>query len=63
MQFIALEAGVHTVDMLTLTDVETGSKVNLRSVMNVVVYDIAGDNVTTPSGISGDMRRTLSVGA
>ncbi|KDQ11579.1 hypothetical protein BOTBODRAFT_114209, partial [Botryobasidium botryosum FD-172 SS1] len=35
MQFIALEAGVHSVDMLTLTDVETRAKVNLRLVYSV----------------------------
>lgn len=30
MSFLALTPGVHSIDMLTLTDVETGYAVNLR---------------------------------
>ena len=32
MDFLALMPGVHSVDVLTLTDVETGYAVNLRFV-------------------------------
>ena len=30
MDFLAISPGVHSVDVLTLTDVETGYAVNLR---------------------------------
>jgi hypothetical protein len=43
MQFIAMPPGVHPVDTLTLTDVETGYSVNLRSIMDIVVHDRADD--------------------
>ena len=33
MDFLALTPGVHSVDTLTLTDVETGHAVNLRCVV------------------------------
>ncbi|KAI0309582.1 TRAPP trafficking subunit Trs65-domain-containing protein [Amylostereum chailletii] len=40
MEFLALTAGVHSIDTLTLTDVETGYVMNLRSVMDVVVHEV-----------------------
>jgi len=39
MDFLAVSPGVHSVDLLTLTDVETAYAVNLRSVMDVVVHE------------------------
>ncbi|KAH7888903.1 TRAPP trafficking subunit Trs65-domain-containing protein [Phlebopus sp. FC_14] len=39
MDFIALLPGVHSVDVLTLTDIETGYSVNLRSVTDIVVHE------------------------
>ncbi|KAG6907317.1 hypothetical protein DXG01_009436 [Tephrocybe rancida] len=39
MEFLAVTPGVHTIEALTLTDVETGFSMNLRSVMDVVVHD------------------------
>ncbi|EIN11169.1 hypothetical protein PUNSTDRAFT_141620 [Punctularia strigosozonata HHB-11173 SS5] len=39
MDFMALTPGVHCVDALTLTDVETGYTVNMRSVLDVVVHE------------------------
>ncbi|KAF9792921.1 TRAPP trafficking subunit Trs65-domain-containing protein [Thelephora terrestris] len=39
MDFLALMPGVHSVDTLTLTDVETGHSVNLRSVVDIVVHE------------------------
>lgn len=39
MDFMAVSAGVHCIDNLTLTDVETGAKVNLRTVLDVVVHE------------------------
>jgi len=39
MDFLAISPGVHAVDILTLTDVETGYAVNLRSVMDIVVHE------------------------
>ncbi|KAH0828021.1 TRAPP trafficking subunit Trs65-domain-containing protein [Lanmaoa asiatica] len=39
MDFLAISPGVHSVDILTLTDVETGYSVNLRSVMDIVVHE------------------------
>ncbi|KAF9650873.1 hypothetical protein BDM02DRAFT_3092274 [Thelephora ganbajun] len=39
MDFLALTPGVHSVDILTLTDVETGYAVNLRSVVDIVVHE------------------------
>ncbi|KAG9081276.1 hypothetical protein FS749_007788 [Ceratobasidium sp. UAMH 11750] len=38
MRFLAVQAGVYTVDTLTLTDTETGFATNLKDVMNVVVH-------------------------
>ncbi|TFK73162.1 hypothetical protein BDN72DRAFT_814997 [Pluteus cervinus] len=39
MQFLAISPGVHAVETLTLTDIESGYSTNLRSVMDVVVHD------------------------
>ncbi|KAH7928893.1 hypothetical protein BV22DRAFT_162664 [Leucogyrophana mollusca] len=39
MDFLAVAPGLHSVDLLTLTDIETGFSVNLRSVMDVVVHE------------------------
>ncbi|KAM6501156.1 TRAPP trafficking subunit Trs65 domain containing protein [Amanita muscaria] len=39
MQFFAVTPGVHSIDALTLTDIETGYSMNLRSVMDVVVHE------------------------
>lgn len=39
MEFLALTPGVHSIDALTLTDIESGLSMNLRSVMDVVVHD------------------------
>ncbi|KAG5653181.1 hypothetical protein H0H81_001898 [Sphagnurus paluster] len=39
MEFLAITPGVHPIDALTLTDVESGFSVNLRSVMDIVVHD------------------------
>ncbi|RDB17387.1 hypothetical protein Hypma_001684 [Hypsizygus marmoreus] len=39
MEFLAMTPGVHSIDTLTLTDVESGFSMNLRSVMDVVVHD------------------------
>ncbi|KAF5384434.1 hypothetical protein D9615_003460 [Tricholomella constricta] len=39
MEFLAVTPGVHSIDALTLTDVESGFSMNLRSVMDVVVHD------------------------
>ncbi|KAF9051153.1 hypothetical protein BDZ89DRAFT_1057018, partial [Hymenopellis radicata] len=39
MRFMALMAGVHTIDTLTLTDIESGNSTNLRSVMDIVVHE------------------------
>ncbi|KAI0065986.1 hypothetical protein BV25DRAFT_1989048 [Artomyces pyxidatus] len=41
MEFLALTPGVHPIDTLTLTDVETGYSMNLRSVMDIVVHETA----------------------
>ena len=40
MEFLAVTPGVHSIEALTLTDVESGYSVNLRSVMDVVVHDL-----------------------
>lgn len=40
MEFLAVNPGVHSIDTLTLTDVETGYSMNLRSVMDIVVHEI-----------------------
>ncbi|ETW87585.1 hypothetical protein HETIRDRAFT_448069 [Heterobasidion irregulare TC 32-1] len=42
MDFLALAPGVHPIETLTLTDVETGYSINLRSVMDVVVHEQRG---------------------
>ncbi|KAF8064977.1 TRAPP trafficking subunit Trs65-domain-containing protein [Lyophyllum atratum] len=39
MEFLAVTPGVHSIDALTLTDVESGFSLNLRSVMDIVVHD------------------------
>ncbi|KAG6833284.1 hypothetical protein H0H87_009459 [Tephrocybe sp. NHM501043] len=39
IEFLAVTPGVHSIDALTLTDVESGYSMNLRSVMDVVVHD------------------------
>ncbi|KAF9045381.1 TRAPP trafficking subunit Trs65-domain-containing protein [Panaeolus papilionaceus] len=39
MDFLAVFPGVHSIDTLTLTDIETGFSMNLRSVLDVVVHD------------------------
>ncbi|KAJ8515033.1 hypothetical protein ONZ45_g7514 [Pleurotus djamor] len=39
MEFLALSPGVHSVDTLTLSDVESGFSMNLRSVMDIVVHE------------------------
>ncbi|KIK70994.1 hypothetical protein GYMLUDRAFT_308496 [Collybiopsis luxurians FD-317 M1] len=39
MKFLAVSPGVHSIDTLTLTDVESGLAMNLRSVMDVVVHE------------------------
>ncbi|KAJ3988598.1 TRAPP trafficking subunit Trs65-domain-containing protein [Lentinula detonsa] len=41
MKFLAVSPGVHSIDTLTLTDVESGLAMNLRSVMDVVVHEPA----------------------
>ncbi|CAE7066777.1 unnamed protein product [Rhizoctonia solani] len=38
MRFLAIQPGAHSVDTLTLTDIETGFAINLRDTMNVVVH-------------------------
>ncbi|PFH51161.1 hypothetical protein AMATHDRAFT_80440 [Amanita thiersii Skay4041] len=40
MQFLAVSSGVHSIDTLMLTDIETGYSMNLRSVMDVVVHEV-----------------------
>ncbi|KAG5352460.1 hypothetical protein C0989_002170 [Termitomyces sp. Mn162] len=40
MEFLAVTPGVHSIEALTLTDVESGYSMNLRSVMDVVVHDL-----------------------
>ncbi|KAF9461747.1 TRAPP trafficking subunit Trs65-domain-containing protein [Collybia nuda] len=39
MEFLAVTPGVHSINTLTLTDIESGISVNLRSVMDIVVHD------------------------
>ncbi|KAJ3865463.1 TRAPP trafficking subunit Trs65-domain-containing protein [Lentinula novae-zelandiae] len=39
MKFLAVSPGVHSIDTLTLTDIESGLAMNLRSVMDVVVHE------------------------
>ncbi|KAF5313342.1 hypothetical protein D9611_008665 [Ephemerocybe angulata] len=39
MEFLAVSPGVHSIDTLTLTDIETGFSMNLRAVLDVVVHD------------------------
>jgi len=39
MDFLALTPGVHAIDELILTDIQTGHKMHLRSVMDVVVHE------------------------
>ncbi|KAG6872560.1 hypothetical protein C0995_008833 [Termitomyces sp. Mi166 len=41
MEFLAMTPGVHSIEALTLTDVESGYSMNLRSVMDVVVHDLS----------------------
>ncbi|CAE6490467.1 unnamed protein product [Rhizoctonia solani] len=51
MRFLAIQPGSHSVDTLTLTDVETGFVINLRDTVNVVVHkrEEATSQVVTPS--------------
>ena len=39
MDFLALSPGVHSIDALTLTDIQSGFTINLRSVMDIVVHE------------------------
>ncbi|KAJ7180377.1 TRAPP trafficking subunit Trs65-domain-containing protein [Mycena crocata] len=39
MEFLAVTPGVHSINTLTLTDVESGYSMNLRSVMDIVVHE------------------------
>ncbi|EGO00461.1 hypothetical protein SERLA73DRAFT_168196 [Serpula lacrymans var. lacrymans S7.3] len=39
MDFMAMKPGVHSVEVLTLTDIESGFAMNLRSVMDIVVHE------------------------
>ncbi|KAI0371337.1 hypothetical protein BV20DRAFT_965535 [Pilatotrama ljubarskyi] len=39
MDFLALAPGVHSIDTLTLTDVQTGFTMNLRSVIDIIVHE------------------------
>ncbi|KAF7352535.1 hypothetical protein MVEN_01218600 [Mycena venus] len=39
MEFLAVTPGVHSITTLTLTDVESGFSMNLRSVMDIVVHE------------------------
>ncbi|KAJ7167476.1 TRAPP trafficking subunit Trs65-domain-containing protein [Mycena filopes] len=39
MEFLAVTPGVHSINTLTLTDVESGYSLNLRSVMDIVVHE------------------------
>ncbi|KZT42558.1 hypothetical protein SISSUDRAFT_1041157 [Sistotremastrum suecicum HHB10207 ss-3] len=39
MKFLALRPGLHAIDTLSLTDVQLGSVLNLRSVMDISVHD------------------------
>ncbi|KAF5350613.1 hypothetical protein D9756_008630 [Leucocoprinus leucothites] len=38
MEFLAVSPGVHSIEALTLTDIESGHSINLRSVMDIVVH-------------------------
>lgn len=40
MEFIAVTPGVHTLEVLTFTDVESGFSMNLRNVMDIVVHEV-----------------------
>ncbi|KAH9949090.1 TRAPP trafficking subunit Trs65-domain-containing protein [Amylocystis lapponica] len=40
MDFLALTPGVHAIDTVTLTDVQTGFTMHLRSVMDIVVHEM-----------------------
>ncbi|KAI0338227.1 hypothetical protein BDW22DRAFT_801140 [Trametopsis cervina] len=39
MDFLALTPGVHSIESLTLTDIQTGYTMHLRSVMDIVVHE------------------------
>ncbi|KAJ3575662.1 hypothetical protein NP233_g946 [Leucocoprinus birnbaumii] len=39
MEFLAVSPGVHSIEALTLTDIESGYSINLRSVMDIVVHN------------------------
>ncbi|KAK7061966.1 TRAPP trafficking subunit Trs65-domain-containing protein [Favolaschia claudopus] len=39
IEFLAITPGVHSITTLTLTDVESGYSMNLRSVMDIVVHE------------------------
>ncbi|KIK99384.1 hypothetical protein PAXRUDRAFT_532659 [Paxillus rubicundulus Ve08.2h10] len=47
MDFVAVSPGVHTIDVLTLTDIETGYSMNLRSVMDIAVHERTADGEET----------------
>ncbi|KAF9227179.1 hypothetical protein BS17DRAFT_775073 [Gyrodon lividus] len=47
MDFLAISPGVHAISILTLTDIETGYSMNLRSVMDVVVHERTVDGDET----------------
>ncbi|KAH9892416.1 TRAPP trafficking subunit Trs65-domain-containing protein [Cubamyces lactineus] len=42
MDFLALAPGVHSIDTLTLTDIQTGFSMNLRSVIDIIVHEPDG---------------------
>ncbi|KXN80707.1 hypothetical protein AN958_08257 [Leucoagaricus sp. SymC.cos] len=39
MEFLAASPGVHSIEALTLTDIESGLSVSLRSVMDIAVHN------------------------
>ncbi|PIL28002.1 hypothetical protein GSI_09853 [Ganoderma sinense ZZ0214-1] len=39
MDFLALAPGVHSIDTLTLTDIQSGVTMNLRSVIDIIVHE------------------------
>ncbi|KAG1715623.1 hypothetical protein ID866_1547 [Astraeus odoratus] len=43
LDFLALSPGIHSIKVLTLTDVETGYSMHLRSVMDIVVHEREGE--------------------
>ncbi|KAI0935207.1 hypothetical protein AcW1_008812 [Taiwanofungus camphoratus] len=49
MDFLALTPGVHAIEELTLTDIQTGFTMHLRSVMDIVVHEPYVESVDTCS--------------